>query len=388
MSSPRLGANVNPTGAGHVADREAAVSREVGALLSRSTAFRDLPEDKRAQLTADMTRVGTYLADPSWLAAQTPTRARALAESDPVHDLKGRLAADPGQIGAEFEAGAMKQGVEEFGNLVRKVDFPAFVAGLVHGVFNAVVDASIQQMKAYGEMLAAVSKTVDQFASDHISDYDARELVATRYPSAIRLDASADGPARLSVGDDGAGLEQIGKDFGVPGASLDDEESERTLVNAAKLEMARSRQQLLATMVLLGINRIVVTNGQINAKVVFDVQASDDARRRAEARMKDDRESRHMRASAVGGSFFGMFGGGSASTSSSSHTTSVSSAVDDTSESRAQMKATLSGDVRLSFRSETFPLERMVDAGGMEMLGKRAQPGGPAAPAAPAGGPR
>ena len=382
MSPPR---HTTPADAAH---RDAAVAREVGALLSRSAAFSALPEGQRAELARDMTRVGAYLADPSWLAAHTPARARALAESDPVRDLQGRLAQDPGQIGAEFQAGALRQGVEEFGNLVKKVDFPAFVAGLVHGVFNAVVDASIQQMKAYGEMLAAVSKSVDQFASDHISDYDAREFVASRYPSAVRLDASGEGPARLAAGDEDTGIEQLAKDFGVASVSLDDETSERALVNAAKLEMARSRQQLMATMVLLGINRIVVTNGQINAKVVFDVQASDEARRRAEARMKDEKASSRTRASAFGGSFGGLFGGGTASVSASSHTTSVSSAVDDTSESRAQMKATLSGDVKLSFRSETFPLERMVDAGGMDMLNKRAQPGATPAPAAPPGGAR
>ena len=39
--------------------------------------------------------------------------------------------------------------------------------------------------------------------------------------------------------------------------------------------MARSRQQMLASMVMLGINRIVVTDGLINAKVVFDMRATD-----------------------------------------------------------------------------------------------------------------
>ena len=46
---------------------------------------------------------------------------------------------------------------------------------------------------------------------------------------------------------------------------------------AARLQMARSRQQLLSSMVILGINRIVVTDGAINAKVVFDFRASDEA---------------------------------------------------------------------------------------------------------------
>jgi hypothetical protein len=36
-------------------------------------------------------------------------------------------------------------------------------------------------------------------------------------------------------------------------------------------------------MVLLGINRIVVTEGAINAKVVFDLKAADQAQRGARA---------------------------------------------------------------------------------------------------------
>jgi len=82
------------------------------------------------------------------------------------------------------------------------------------------------------------------------------------------------------------------------------------------------------------------------------------------------------------------------------HETTVASSMDETSESKAQVKATLSGDVRLAFKSETFPLERMVDVLGMQMLEQKAQPGRPAAgargtpapapvpvpPAAPGGG--
>ena len=62
-------------------------------------------------------------------------------------------------------------------------------------------------------------------------------------------------------------------------------------MTAAKLEMARGRQKLMALMVMLGINRIIVTNGRINAKVVFDITASDYAKRMAKAGMTDVAES-------------------------------------------------------------------------------------------------
>lgn len=357
--------------------RETAVVRgEIQSLLDRSEAFRALAPDDRARLRDDMIKVGSFLADGGWL--NEPRSAHALAEdTDPVEDLKKRLAQKPGQVGAEFKAGAVREGVEQFGEMVKKVDFVGFVSGLVQGVFQAVVNASIQQMQAFGELLAATAKTVDQFASDHITDAQARDYVANRYPSAARVDTSGETP-RLRAGENDS--IDLGKELGVSdGVDLDDDDSEQRLVTAAKLSMARQRQQLMATMVLLGINRIVVTNGLINAKVLFDMQASDAARRRAKAEMADKTSN----SAAVGGGFMASIFGGAFGVSHS-HETSVSSAVDDQSESRAQVKAQLSGEVKLQFKSETFPLERMVDVMGLDTLNQKAAPGN-AAPAARGG---
>jgi isochorismate hydrolase len=41
----------------------------------------------------------------------------------------------------------------------------------------------------------------------------------------------------------------------------------RDLVVAARRRMAIDRQQLLATMVMMGINRVVVTDGKISAHI-------------------------------------------------------------------------------------------------------------------------
>ncbi len=354
---------------------------QVRALLDASPAFHQLPAAQRRQLAQDMVRVSTYLAeDPNWLGQKTPTLARPLEQpstgeeqTDPVEDLKKRLAEKPGQVGQDFKAGALREGTEQFGELVNKVNFPDFVSGLVNGVFKAVVDASIDQMRAYAELLGATAKTVDQFAKDHISDAQARDYVRERHPQAVNIDTSGD-IARLRANPDAEGGVDLAAEFGLQQpVDLDDGPSEQQLVNAAKLQMARSRQQLMATMVLLGINRIVVTNGRINAKVLFEVRASDRADRRATAEMHDSR-SKSNRSVEGGTVAVPFFAAGRVNVDESSHVATVSSATDDTSESRAAAKAQLSGDVRLNFRSETFPLERLVDAGGLAVLNERAQP--------------
>jgi hypothetical protein len=272
-------------------------------------------------------------------------------------------------VGDDFRAGAVREGVEAFGELVKKVDFPKFVSGLIQNVFQAIVDASIQQMKAYGEMLAAVAKTVDQFAGDHISDAQARDHLAQRYPSALVIDTSGD-TARLKPREGAEGALDLGKAYNLgQEIDLDDEASETALVNAAKLEMARSRQQLLATMVLLGINRIVVTNGKINAKVVFDVRADDHAQRRAKAELHDEQKSSSSAAVATWQPW-----GAAGATASQSHVTTVASALEDTSSANIEAKAQLTGEVQVAFKSETFPLERMADKLDLGALNQKAAP--------------
>lgn len=345
------------------------VRSEVEQLLGRSAAFQALPADTQSRLAADMAKVSEYLAaDGGWLGGKRAARALEDRKApDAVDTLKMRLAKENEQAGKGFVAGAGREGTDTFGELVKKVDFPKFVGGLVQNVFQAVVDASIQQMQAYGELLAATSKTVDQFASEHISDAQGRDYIANRFPSSVEVDTSGPGGARLKPKDDAPDVD-IGSQLGIDSVDFSDEEGEQQAVNAAKLELARQRQQTLSTMVLLGINRIVVTNGQINAKVVFDMRATDSYTRRNKAQMDDEQKS-HAQSSS--GWLTNLVGGYDAG---ASHETTVGSAVDDRSDSHAQLKAQLSGDVKLAFKSETFPLERMVDVLGMENLNQKAAP--------------
>ena len=361
------------------------VRQEVRGILSRSEAWRDLPTEARSSFAKDMVKVGSFLAkDPGWLkstsdddmakAAGAP--ATALEESA-EQGVQRRLAEAPKQVGAEFESGAVTQSVDNFRRLVDTVDFPEFVSGLIQGVFQAIVDASIQQMEAYGELLAATAKSVDQFANDHISDGQAREMVANRFPSIVRIERTSGGGQRLvqrEDADDTSALQELTGTTEV--IEFEDRESEQKLLTAAKLEMARQRQKMMALMVLLGINRIVVTRGRINAKVVFDIKADDMAERQAEAGMRSDRSSETGAAAAAWAPW-----GAAGAYHRSAHKTTVTSSVDDKSESSAEMKAKLSGEVRVDFKSETLPPERMLDALQMEQVNFLSQAGGGTPPA-------
>jgi hypothetical protein len=89
-----------------------------------------------------------------------------------------QLARDLGKIVAFVGGGAARSGK---GDLAAAVDFPAFVAGLIDGVFQAIVRASIQQMDAYGDLLAGVARSADQFRKDNVSADRARDWLSTIY---------------------------------------------------------------------------------------------------------------------------------------------------------------------------------------------------------------
>ncbi len=115
-------------------------------------------------------------------------------------------------------------------------------------------------------------------------------------------------------------------------------------------------------MVMLGINRIVVTDGLINAKVVFDMRASDVDRRQATASMYD--KTNLNTTTSVSASYGGWFSPVNAklnSTTSYDHMATVGSAVSETSTSEEELKAKLSGEVRVNFKSDYFPKEKLAN---------------------------
>lgn len=357
------------------------VRPEVRKLLEASPAFAKLSDVEKRELASKMVKVAAYMANPDGLAAKALSPSDdvlARAQANPVEETKKRLSQDPGFAGKDFQAGAVKQGVQQFGELVKKVDFPQFVSGLIKGVFQAIVESSIEQMRAYGELLANVAKTVDQFAQDNITENNARDWLTQRFPDKLGIDTTgmssgftegevpptATPKLTVTAEDNASALKAISEEMQLasPISDLSNEEDEHRLVLAARLQMARSRQQLLASMVMLGINRIVVTDGLINAKVVFDMRASDEARRVARASMYD-RQQEHfgLKTQASYGGWFSPVKASMSSEYSTDHVATVQSSVDETSESKAEVKAKLSGEVRVNFKSDYFPMEKLAN---------------------------
>jgi hypothetical protein len=183
-------------------------------------------------------------------------------------------------------------------------------------------------------------------------------------------------------------LAEISREMNVnpPVTDLSDANAELRLVTAARLQMAKSRQQLLSSMVMLGINRIVITDGSINAKVVFDMRASDKAKRSYTASMHDREAQRQKQTiKAKYGSWYTPYNITATHEKEQEHVATVGSAVDESSESKAEVKAKLSGDVRVNFKSDYLPLDKMATPEMMSVIQGNSTPYNPNKPAAQQG---
>jgi hypothetical protein len=328
------------------------VKSQVGALLTSSAAFHALPPEERRSLSDNLTRVAAYSAElirDDWYQSgrigQRPVvRYRKTIEGPAAQS----LAQAQSDEGSGFAPSATSQVARVTQETIRAIAFPTFVADLIKGTFQAIVNASIQQMEAYIRLIENVSKTVDQFMNDNISDNQAKDWLAQSYPDHIVVEGGRAVP-RPDADDRPAPNFRADLNLSEE-VSLDEGSIEETLVPAARRKLAQGRHQMLSTMVLMGINRIVVTGGKIRATMGFHIDATD----RAHAERATDFDFR----AAASGSF--GFGPWSASLSTS---VSYVSSTRRTNDSELNVDADLTGEVEIHFKSDVFPLERFAPAG-------------------------
>ena len=273
-------------------------------------------------------------------------------------------------------AGPKKQATETLaaraGALSDEIDFPAFVAGLIHGTFDAIVDASIRQMEAYSDLVSAVAKSVEQFTEDNVTLNQARDWLVQQYPQDLVLDLSGPPkvlpkPAQGEDADQPRSPEWL-KEFQLDGEELTPDLIEEQLVPKARSHVGQGRQQMLATMVLLGLNRVVVRDGSVSARLRFRASAADTAK--VEYAVSDDPQ--------------GGTGWGSRGSSGYALPSTKVSTVGVNVQSDSDLKAELFGEVKINFASETLPLDRFADEAKRTLLERRAKSGQPSAATAKA----
>lgn len=195
------------------------------------------------------------------------------------------MSAEP--LEGQFRAGAAREGAAVAGALLQSVNFVEFVGGLIQNVYVAIVDASIKQMQAYAEMVSSVAKSVDEFKRDNISANQGRDYVVDQFPDLFDISTEGDffgegkGEPRVVVRegvDEREAAERVSRELNLgenAPRGLDSDTLEKIVVPAAQMQLALSRQRLLAITMLMGINKIVVTDGRISAKVMYNFRSRD-----------------------------------------------------------------------------------------------------------------
>ncbi len=408
------------------------VETQVRDLLAQSAAYRALPAADREQIFSNTAAVVETLAQQGGASGSDPYAVAMGPAGAPGIPGAGLTPPGGSRPAPTFTGGATQRpegvyqpksakdfgigvatGVAQAGELLRQVNFPAFVSELIQGVFRAVVDASIDQMKAYGELVQSVVMSLNDFKEQNVSTNQARDHLASKYPSLMQVNI-VEGQPRMGVrhGADTSELPNFKEDLGIDAdiGDLDEESMEEVLVPAARNDLARRRQSLLATMVLMGINRIVVTDGRINAKLKFDFRTADQTVVHAQDfdYVKDlpptivdqiqTESSKETGASYKSSESRSGWSGKSRSEEGESSrwtkesrqrtempTIVVAGITDTTNQAELEASAKLSGEVSLNFKSETFDLNKLASADDMFKMesarsaGRGAQPPGSAA---------
>lgn len=235
------------------------------------------------------------------------------------------------------------------GALADELDFPAFVASLVHGTFDAIVDSSIRQMESFADLVSAVAKPLDQFAAENVTTNQVRDWLVEQHPADVALAQQDEGfvlvPRGAAASEDAEPPAWL-QDYDAGGQPLSTELLEETILPAARQRVAQQRLQTLATMVLLGMNRVVVKDGTVAARLRFRATAADHA------------AVQYATSNDPGGGT-AQWGGRGAATYDTA-TTKVST-VGVNVQSDSELKAELFGEVKINFASETVPLDRFID---------------------------
>ena len=246
------------------------------------------------------------------------------------------------------------------------ISFPRFVTDLLNGVFKAMNDSSQAQMQQFLQLLNAVSSTAAGFEQTQTSEIQVRAWLVDHFPDAFEMDLpeppepgepppdpqDVEPPRlRLKAGANMPPADGLRAALGVGPQEEFNPTNPEALVPLARRQLARQRQQMLATMVQMGMQRIVIDQGKINAAMRFHIDT-----RSAAARDRASQNSMTNRVRAAGSFGIGPWG---ASAEVENTIAFVNTDRQQGSE-EINTSADLNSSVELHFHTDAVPLNRLA----------------------------
>ncbi|NET80827.1 MAG: hypothetical protein F6J94_02195 [Moorea sp. SIO1F2] len=255
---------------------------------------------------------------------------------------------------------------------VQDLGFVEFTAGLINGTFDAIIAATIRQIEAYAELVANLAKTLKQFEAENVSDAEINAHLNENYPdgnggTVVRpsykfpntpRDPKTGNPGKAGV----TKLQEVARALEAETANLEkplkltitpEQKNAFTDVQVQLIRrklsesLAQSLIDHLREMARQGMARIVITDGEILSKLTFNVTATETETRR---KSEYDRlqAGAYLRASA-------RWGWGRASARANFNKLKVK-ATNESSFDNVTMSTEIIGQVKIRFRTETFPI--------------------------------
>ena len=402
------------------------VRQSVQQLLVHTPAFKAMSPEAQADIARNTALVADYIARPEGMdGAKTggltlPHSGQAQSLADPNDHSTSEASWQQKQDAVDgignnkFRADAAREAAAVAGELLNQVQFPTFVASLISGVFQSITHSSIEQMEAYQKMIASVATSLSQFMNDHVDEHQGRDHMVEQFPDLfeIKMDDNEDNPQpKLGVRegvDEAEALKKVNNKLefengALKSLDLSDANVEKALVENSRLQLARQRQQLMASIVLMGINRIVVTDGKISAKIIYDVKSNDKYAKRRSASAVDmarNKDGGIQTTYAGEGNYdYGSKVSGKDETYSADYYAkgqykyenkpiiTAQTAASEQSQASLQAKIQLSGQVDVNFKSDYLPLDKMATPGMIAAIQGNSSPVDPNVVPSPRGAP-
>jgi hypothetical protein len=240
---------------------------------------------------------------------------------------------------------------------VDSVDFPKFVADLLKAVFDANLTVMKQQTDSYIKLMKEATKSTADFIKKIKDDDTFAKLAESRSDQYnVVSEKQPDGSSKLVL------TNPEGEKHDV-----EDAEVKRHILEA-KINMAKEHRAALREVLLMGVTRLVVEKGEIEAGVEFSVKANRES--------KAHHDDQNINTVSVGAEYgiFGFSGSFNMSNTNIQVNTSDKKATDD-------LSATLKGKVNIKFKTDYFKLDNFANMyadGGVAALKQGTAAGAPA----------
>jgi len=259
-----------------------------------------------------------------------------------------------GLTAADVKNSRLDNLAKEGADFINEVDFPQFVKDLLKAVFDANLKVTIDQMKTYQALIKASMESLAKFITK-IDDTATFAYLVENHNDQFSL-SEEDAPAGET------GKIQVLTDKDGNKVDLGDNEIKARIMDA-KIAMAKEQRAMLRETILMGISRLVVEKGVVEASVLFDVQAGEHIERRGKSGSESEQTS--ATESGGGGVFGFIFGSGDETTTQSRESRITVSSVKAVSD--AKLAAQIKGNVKIQFKSDYFKLDnfaKLYESGG------------------------